>query len=118
MRTSAGEEARRRPVLVLRGMQCSALASSDGARDRQGGAVLSLRGAVAARPDIEARRGAATLHIFVGEEVRWRPVQALRNGSGGTPGSGLGSSVTQQDLLAEKRSGARNAVADVKKLRA
>jgi hypothetical protein len=41
---------------------------------------------------------------------------ALRDSSGGTPDSGSGSSATQQDLLAKKRSGARNAVADMKKL--
>jgi hypothetical protein len=51
-----------------------------------------------------------------GKEARWRPVLVLRDDSGDALGSGSGSSVVRQDLLAEKRSGARNAVLDVKKL--
>jgi hypothetical protein len=43
-------------------------------------------------------------------------VLALRDDSGDALGSGSGSRVVRQDLLAEERSGARNAVVGVKKL--
>jgi hypothetical protein len=101
---ASGKKERRRcaPLLGRRhdGGRCwcfvehrrSALASSGAARDQQGGAALGLRGAVAARPDIEARWGAAALRTSAGEEARRRPVLALHDGSGGTPGSGSGSS--------------------------
>jgi hypothetical protein len=59
---------------------------------------------------------AAVMRSSAGKEARWRPVLALRDDSGDALGSGSGSRVVRQDLLAEERSGARNAVVGVKKL--
>jgi hypothetical protein len=58
----------------------------------------------------------AAMHISGGEQAQRWPMLALRDGSGDAAGSSSGSSVARQDLLAEKRSGVRNAVADAKKV--
>jgi hypothetical protein len=56
-------------------------------------------------------KGVAVKRTSAGEEARRWPMLALCHGSGSAPCSGSGSSTARQELLAEKWSSARKAVA-------